>query len=66
MTQAAGPDLKKGRSAAALTPQARQVHRAVLAAFAENGPGTEAGRPDRPRRCHRRRRGHGAGRTRRP
>jgi hypothetical protein len=37
MTQAAGPDLNKGRSAAALTPQARQVHRAVLAAFTETG-----------------------------
>jgi hypothetical protein len=37
MTQAAGPDLDKGRSAAALTPQARRVHRAVLAAFAETG-----------------------------
>ena len=37
MTQAAGPDLNKGCSAAALTPQARQVHRAVLAAFAKTG-----------------------------
>jgi hypothetical protein len=37
MTQAAGPDLDKGRLAAALTPQARRVHRVVLAAFAETG-----------------------------
>lgn len=37
MTQGAGPDLNKGRSAAALTRQARQVHQAVLAVFAETG-----------------------------
>ena len=37
MTQAAGPDLNKGCSAAALSPRARQVHRAVLAALAETG-----------------------------
>jgi hypothetical protein len=37
MTQAAGPGLNEGRSAAALTRQARQVHQAVLAVFAETG-----------------------------
>ena len=39
MTQPAGPELNKCRAAAALTPLARQVHLAVLAAF------TAAGRP---------------------
>src|SRR6266516_1292063 len=37
MTQTAGPDLNKGRCAAALTQSARQVHLAVLAAFAQTG-----------------------------
>ena len=37
MTQTAGPDLNKGCCAAALTRPARQVHLAVLAAFAETG-----------------------------
>jgi hypothetical protein len=37
MTQTAGPDLNKGCCAAALTRPARQVHLAVLAAFAQTG-----------------------------
>jgi hypothetical protein len=37
MTQTAGPDLNKGCGAAALTWPARQVHLAVLAAFAQTG-----------------------------
>ena len=37
MTQPAGPDLNKGCCAAALTRPARQVHLAVLAAFAQTG-----------------------------
>jgi hypothetical protein len=37
MTQTAGPDLNKGCAAAALTQPARQVHLAVLAAFAHTG-----------------------------
>ena len=37
MTQSAGPDLNKGGCAAALTGPARQVHLAVLAAFAQTG-----------------------------
>jgi Alkylmercury lyase len=37
MTQPAGPDLNKGGCAAALTGPARQVHLAVLAAFAQTG-----------------------------
>ena len=37
MTQTAGPDLNKGGGAAALTRPARQVHLAVLAAFAQTG-----------------------------
>jgi hypothetical protein len=37
MTQTAGPDLNKSCGAAALTPPARQVHLAVLAAFAQTG-----------------------------
>ena len=35
MTQTTGPELNKGSAVAALTPPARQVHLAVLAAFAE-------------------------------
>ena len=37
MTQTAGPDLNKGCGAVALTQPARQVHLAVLAAFAHTG-----------------------------
>ena len=37
MTQTAGPDLNKGCCAAVLTRPARQVHLAVLAAFAQTG-----------------------------
>ncbi len=37
MTQTAGPGLNKSSCAAALTPPARQVHLAVLAAFAGSG-----------------------------
>ena len=37
MTQSAGPDLNKGGCAATLTGPARQVHLAVLAAFAQAG-----------------------------
>ena len=37
MTQPAGPDMNKGCCAAALTRPARQVHLAVLAAFAQTG-----------------------------
>jgi Alkylmercury lyase len=37
MTQTAGPGLNEGSCAAALTPHAREVHLAVLAAFAETG-----------------------------
>lgn len=37
MTQTTGPELNKGCGVAALTPPARQVHLAVLAAFAETG-----------------------------
>ena len=37
MTQTAGPDLDKGGCAAALTRPARQVHLAVLGAFAQAG-----------------------------
>jgi hypothetical protein len=37
MTQTAGPGLDKGSCAAALTQPARQVHLAVLAAFAQTG-----------------------------
>ena len=35
MTQTTDPELNKGSAVAALTPPARQVHLAVLAAFAE-------------------------------
>jgi hypothetical protein len=37
MTQTTGPELNKGCAVAALTPPARQVHLAVLAAFAQTG-----------------------------
>ncbi len=37
MTQTTGPDLNKCRSAAALTQPARQLHHAVLTAFATTG-----------------------------
>jgi len=37
MTQTAGPDLNEGCGAAALTRPARQVHLAVLGAFAQTG-----------------------------
>jgi len=37
MSQTTGLDLNKGCSAAALTPPARALHRAVLAGFAETG-----------------------------
>ena len=37
MTQTAGPDLNKGCGVAALTRPARQVHLAVLGAFAQTG-----------------------------
>src|SRR6266496_2159681 len=47
MTQTAGPDLNKGRCAAALTQSARQVHLAVLAAFAQTGQAPVRGELER-------------------
>jgi hypothetical protein len=43
MTQTAGPDLDKGRCAAALTRPAWQVHLAVLATFAQTGQAPDQG-----------------------
>jgi len=47
MTQTAGPDLDKGRCAAALTRPARQVHLAVLATFAQTGQAPGRGELER-------------------
>ena len=47
MTQTAGPDLDKGRCAAALTRPARQVHLAVLGAFAQAGQAPGRGELER-------------------
>ena len=47
MTQKAGPDLDKGGCAAALTRPARQVHLAVLAAFAQTGKAPGRGELER-------------------
>ena len=47
MTQMAGPDLNKGGGAAALTRPARQVHLAVLAAFAQTGKAPGRGELER-------------------
>ncbi len=52
MTQTAGPDLNKGCSADALTWPARQVHLAVLAAFAETGRAPVRGDLERIARVH--------------
>ena len=46
MTQSTGPDLNKCGSAAALTRPARQVHLAVLAAFAQTGRAPARGELD--------------------
>ena len=47
MTQTAGPDVDKGCCAAALTRPARQVHLAVLAAFAQTGQAPGRGELER-------------------
>jgi hypothetical protein len=47
MTQTAGPGLDKGCCAAALTRPARQVHLAVLAAFAQTGKAPGRGELER-------------------
>ena len=47
MTQTAGPDLNKGCTAGALTRPARQVHLAVLAAFAQTGQAPGRGELER-------------------
>ena len=47
MTQTAGPDLDKGGCAAALTRPARQVHLAVLGAFAQVGQAPGRGELER-------------------
>src|SRR5262245_44902362 len=47
MTQTAGPGLNKGGCAAALTRPARQVHLAVLAAFAQTGQAPGRGELER-------------------
>jgi hypothetical protein len=52
MIQTTGPDLNKACSAAALTQPARQVHLAVLAAFAETGRAPVRGDLGRIARAH--------------
>jgi hypothetical protein len=52
MTQTAGPDMNKGCCAAALTRAARQVHLAVLAAFAQTGQAPVRGELERIARAH--------------
>jgi hypothetical protein len=47
MTQTAGPDLDKGGCAAALTRPARQVHLAVMGAFAQAGQAPGRGELER-------------------
>ncbi len=52
MSQTTGPDLTKRCSAAALTRPARQVHLAVLAAFAESGRAPGRSELERTARVH--------------
>src|SRR5215472_6018253 len=52
MTQTAGPDLDKGGCAAALTRPARQVHLAVLGAFAQVGQAPGRDELERIARAH--------------
>jgi hypothetical protein len=52
MTQMTGPDLNKSSATAALTRPARQVHLAVLAAFAEAGQAPARGDLERIARSH--------------
>ncbi len=52
MTQSAASGLNKGCSVGALTPPARQVHLAVMAAFAETGRAPARGELERTARAH--------------
>ena len=52
MTQPAALGLNKGCSVRALTPPARQVHLAVMAAFAETGRAPARGEMERTARAH--------------
>ena len=52
MTPPAASGLNKGCSAEALTRPARQVHMAVLAAFAETGRAPARGELERTARAH--------------
>ncbi len=52
MARATGPGRNKWSATAALTPPAREVHLAVLAAFAQTGQGPERGELERVARAH--------------